>query len=292
MKEQRAFLWPRLIAGIRSESGLKADLKAMFVAYGVNCIYDDGRVLLLDISHWQVRTHATGSADSAIAQLQHLLNLHLSPLHYSLGIGSDAVWAFYAASRAGAGREKWLLPWQIDKELAQMPVSMLQVLDQKMPRFFESCGKQNFDELFEFGKEFLTRRFGSAGEMLWDLLRGRFRQYPDLHELPNGNMRWRMSLPVRTRSVRSLSAHLWRLYLTVNRNLERMHRQAEQLDLRYQGSEETCFNQPALRLQAPLRSRRELNRHLENMHIDRNGIAQFQITASRLSHPAGQLDLF
>lgn len=292
MNEQRAFLWPRLIVGIRSESGLKTDLQPLFAAYGVDCIYEDGHVLLLDISHWQVRTNTAGSAESAIAQLQHLLNLHLSPLHYSLGIGSDAVWAFHAASGVGPGQEKWVLPWQVEKELALMPVSVLQVLDKRMPQFFQSCGKHKCDELVEFGKEFLARRFGSAGEMLWYLLRGRFRQYPDLHELPNGNMRWRISLPVRTRSVRSLSAHLWRLYVAVNRNLERMHRQAEQLDLKYQGSEETCFHQPALRLQVPLRNRRELNRHLEKMHIDKNGIAQFQITASHLSHPAGQLDLF
>ena len=248
--------------------------------------------MLVDISHWQVNSDRVSSAEAAIARLPHLLNLHLSPLHYALGIGSAIIWAFHAANGIELGQEKWVLPWQTTTELERTPVSVLRVLDKGMPPFFRLCGKSYCAELLECGKEFLIRRFGNTGELLWCFLQGRHCQYPDSETLPNGNICWRMALPVRTRSVRSLSAHLWRLYLAVNRNLERLHRQAEQLELNYQGSEETGFHHPALRLQVPMRNRHDFNRHLEKMPIDKNGIARFQITASRLSHPAGQLDLF
>ena len=292
MKEQRAFLWPRLIVGIHSVPELLAGVRRLFSEHGVDCILGDDRTLLVDISHWQLQNNDTGSAESAIARLQHLLNLHVSPLHYSLGIGNDVVWAYHAANSSETGREKWVLPWQAKTELERTPVSVLQVLDKSMPGFFIQCGKHSCGELVEFGKDFLVRRFGSAGDTLWCLLQGKICRHPDRDELTNGDMRWRISLPVRTRSVRSLSAHLWRLYTTVNRNLDRLQRQAEQLELDYQGSEESGFNHPAVRLQTPLRNRRDFNRHLEKMLTNKNGIKRFQITASRLSHPAGQLDLF
>lgn len=292
MKEQRAFLWPRLIVGIHFSPDAQHHVQTLFPDCGINSLYDDGQTSLVDISHWQVQNDTVSSAEAATARLQHLLNLHLSPLYYSLGIAGDAVWAYHAANSIDAGQEKWVLPWQIKNELERTSVSVLRVLDKGMPEFFSLCGKHFCAELVECGKDFLVRRFGNAGEMLWCFLQGRNCQYPDSETLPNGNINWRMSLPVRTRSVRSLSAHLWRLYLTVNRNLERRHRHAEQLDLNYQGSEESGFHHPAMRLQTPLRSRDEISRHLEKMHIDKNGIAQIQITASRLSHPAGQLDLF
>ena len=292
MKEQRAFLWPRLVAGIHPATESLDSVRRLVSEHGVECAFDDDRTLLVDISHWQVQNNGAGSAESAIARLQHLLNLHISPLHYSLGIGNDVVWAYHAAISTRPGREKWVLPWQVKKEIENTPVSVLRVLDKNMPGFFSQCGKHFCIELTEFGKDFLVSRFGNAGEMLWGLLQGKIRQHPDRIELTNGDMRWCMSLPVRTRSVRSLSAHLWRLYTTVNRNLERLHRQAELLDLDYQDFEEPGFSRPAVRLHAPVRNRRDFNRHLEKMHISNNGITRFQITASRLSHPAGQLDLF
>jgi len=293
LKEQRAFLWPRLIVGIRVGSASAGkSIRTLLSHYGVNPVYDDGQTLLVDISHWQVQDNKVHSAEAALARLQHLLNLDLSPLHYSLGIGNDVVWAYHAANNIEPGREKWVLPWQIKNELDRTPVSVLRVLDAGMPSFFRQCGKHFCAELVECGKEFLVRRFGNAGEMLWCFLQGRFCQYPDSETLPNGNISWRLSLPVRTRSVRSLSAHLWRLYLTVNRNLERLHRQAEHLELNYQGSEETGFCHPAMRLQAPLQNRHDFYRHLERISVDKNGIARLQITASKLSHPAGQLELF
>ena len=292
MKAQRAFLWPRLVVGIRSTSHSLSGLRSLLQKSAVDCLYEDGQTLLADISHWQINADTVSSAEAALARLQHLLNQQLSPLHYSLGIGSEAVWAYHAADNGEAGEEKWVLPWQIKDELKRTPITALRVIDNKMPYFFSVCGKQYCDELVEFGKDFLLRRFGTPGEMLWCLLNGRFCQYPNSLVSPDGNISWRLSLPVRTRSVRSLSAHLWRLYTTVSRNLERLNRQAEQLDLKYQGSDETGFHQPAMRLRMPLRNRRDFNHHLEKMNIDKNGIAQFQITAYRLSHPAGQLDLF
>lgn len=292
MKEQRAFLWPRLVVGIRLNSSSRENLRDLLSDGGIKSVYDDGQTLLVDISHWQVQDDMVHSAEVAVARLQHFLNLHLSPLHYSLGIGNDAVWAYHAANSIEPGQEKWVLPWQIKKELGKAPVSVLRVLDKGMPPFFRLCGKHTCAELVECGKEFLVRRFGSAGETLWCFLQGRFCQSPDSETLPNGSISWSLSLPVRTRSVRSLSAHLWRLYSTVNRNLARLHRQAEHLELNYKGSEETGFCHPATRLQTPLHNRHDFYRHLERIPIDKNGIAQFQITASRLSHPAGQLELF
>ena len=292
MKEQRSFLWPRLVAGIRLVPESLVNVRRLFPEHGVDCVFDGGRTLLVDISHWQLQTNDTGSAEWAIAHLQHLLNMHVSPLHYSLGIGNDVVCAYHAASSIEAGREKWILPWQVKTELERIPVSALRILDKSMPDFFDQCGKHFCIELAEFGKDFLVRRFGSAGEMLWCLLQGKICQYPDRDELTNGDIRWRISLPVRTRSVRSLSAHLWRLYTTVNRNLERLHRRAEQLELDYQDSAEPGFNHPAIRLRTPVRNRRDFNCHLEKILVQKKGITRFQITASRLSHPAGQLDLF
>jgi len=292
VKEQRAFLWPRLVVGIHPATESLNNLRGLFSEYGIECVFDDDRTLLVDISHWQVENNGTSSAESAIARLQHLLNLQISPLHYSLGIGNDAVWAYHATISSKMGREKWVLPWQVNKELERTPVSVLRVLDKNMPGFFSQCGKHYCIELMGFGKDFLVSRFGTAGEILWSLLQGKIRQHPDRVELTNGDMRWRMSLPVRTRSVRSLSAHLWRLYTTVNRNLEQLHRQAGQLELDYQDPGEPGPDHPAVRLHTPVRNRRDFNRHLEKMRINKNGISRFQITASRLSHPAGQLDLF
>lgn len=292
MKEQRAFLWPRLVAGIHPLPEYLDNIRKLFSEHDVDCFFDDDHILLVDISHWQVQNNDNGSAEWAIARLQHLLNLHVSPLHYSLGIGNDNLWAYHAANSTGPGKEKWVLPWQVKTELGRTPVTVLRVLDKRMPEFFNQCGKNYCDELVEFGKDFLVRRFAGAGEMLWCLLQGKICQYPDRDELTNGDMRWRMSLPVRTRSMRALSAHLWRLYTAVNRNLERLHRHAGQLELDYQGSEESGFNHPAVCLRTPVRHRRDFNRHLEKMLVNKNGITRFQITASRLSHPAGQLDLF
>jgi len=292
VRAQRAFLWPRLVVGIRPAAESIESIRRLFLARGVECVFDDDEILLVDISHWQVQNNGAGSAESAIARLQHLLNLYVSPLHYALGIGHDIVWACHAASSCKTGREKWMLPWQVKKELERTPVSVLRVLDKSMPGFFNRCGKHFCADLAEFGKDFLVSRFGDAGELLWSLVHGKIRQHPDRVELTNGDIRWRMSLPVRTRSVRSLSAHLWRLYTTVNRNLEQLHRQAERLELDYQDSGEPGSGHPAVRLQSFVKNRREFNRHLEKMHISKNGISRFQITASRLSHPAGQLDLF
>jgi len=166
------------------------------------------------------------------------------------------------------------------------------VLHKDMPVFFHQCGKQWCSQLRETGKEFLVRRFGNAGEKLWCLLHDRVHQEPEVKQLPSGEISWRVSLPVRTRSMRSLSAHLWRLYITVNRNLERLHRQAERLELKYQVTENFEFDKHSMQLNKSMKNRHDLNRHIEQMQITKNGIARFQITASSLFHPAGQLDLF
>ncbi|MDX5151676.1 MAG: hypothetical protein R3188_04295, partial [Acidiferrobacterales bacterium] len=196
MKEQRAFLWPRLVVGIRFNLTSRKNVHAMLSDCGVNSVYDDGLTLLVDVSHWQVQDGCVHSAEAAVARLQHFLNLHLSPLHYSLGIGNDVVWAYHATNSIEPGQEKWILPWQIKNELGKAPVSVLRVLDKGMPSFFRLCGKHFCAELVECGKEFLVRRFGSAGETLWCFLQGRFCQSPDAETLPNGNISWRMSLPV------------------------------------------------------------------------------------------------
>lgn len=290
--EQRAFLWPRMVAVIRATAALPAGLDSLLTAHGIDCTRIDDHNLVADISHLQVHDGATGSTERAVARLQHLLNLKVSPLNYALGIGSDNVWAYHAAQLVGRGQEKWILPWQVEAEIGHVPVSALHVIDRHMPEFFHACGKRDCSELLEFGKEFLVRRFGNAGEMLWCLLRGKYCQLPTQQQLPDGNIRWQLSLPVRTHSRRALSAHLWRLYSMVNRNLDRLHRQAQRLELQYHGPEHTGFDQPAVRLQTHLRRRRELNRHVDRLNIDKAGVAHLQITALQLSHPAGQLELF
>lgn len=294
-------LWPRMYAVIRIANEASAsspfipEIVSVLAASGIESRLVDQINLVADISYLQ---NVHGSAESAVAQLQHLLNLQISPLEYSLGIGNEQLLAFHAAQLVPPGHEKWILPRELADELDRIPVSALTVLDKHMPEFFHSCGKQFCSQLHNFGKLFLTRRFSYAGEVLWYLLRGKSRQFPVQERMPDGDMLWRLALPVRTRSKRALSAHLWNLYLTVGRNLDSLNRQAEHLKVQYQTT--LNFNKPhssanfsvPVMLKSRLKQRRQLSEKLQQMNVNNKGITHLQITASGLTHPAGQLDLF
>lgn len=287
--EQNAFLWPRMFALVRAGETLPTGIVRALEVDGIECTRVNDRQLLADISYLQNEHRSTASA---VAGFQHLLNRQLSPFSYALGIGSEAVAAYYAASVIGPGQEKWLLPWQCREQLDVMPVSVLQVMDTRMPGFFRACHKTRCGELREFGKDFLMQRFGYAGQALWYLLRGKSQQVP-LQRLQNSEtFSWQLPLPVRTLSQRALSAHAWRLYSLVNRNLAHLNRQAGQLELQCRTGASAGRAVPPVRLNPVLKQKHELGPYLEQLIVNQAGVTHLQITASRLFHPAGQMELF
>jgi len=292
LNEARAFLWPRLVVALRLEKALHDDIRSSLSVPGVITVFSESNLLVLDISHWQLQGDVVNSVEFAIARLQHLFNLSISPLHYSLGISSDPVMALHAANSISLGQEKWVLPWQFSNELQKIPVSSLRILHADMPAFFSRCGKSRCAELGIIGKPYLQKRFGTSGEKLWCLLHGKTCNDTFEKKISQDKISWSMSLPVRTRSTRSLSAYLWRLYNIVNKNLDRLDRRAGQLELNYLEADKFRFRNHAAKLDTSLRNRRDLTHCIEHLDMDKNGIALFQITASRLSHPAGQLELF
>lgn len=286
--EQDAFFWPRVVAVIRAGHHLPPGLDHFLAGHGIDCRRLDRQSLLVDISYLQRPGQTTGAI---IASLQHVLNLELSPFDYALGIGSEPVAAWHVASTLGLGQERWLMPWQFQEQIDSIPVTALQVIDPRMPAFFQSCYKRSCGELRDFGRKFLQQRFGYAGDVLWSLLRGKSRQLPDQKQLSNGDLSWQLSLPARTRSQRALLAHAWRLYSTVRRNLVSLDRQAREMELSYR-TDRPGSGPPAIRLDAGLNHRRELDPYLDLLELDRDGVSHLGINVSGLFHPAGQLELF
>ena len=287
--DQCSFLWPRILAVIVSSDDLPSTVISELEAYGIGCDSIDRHSMIADISYLQ---NENGSTELAVARLQHLLNIKLSPLSYSLGIASNRVSAYHAASSIPRGCEKWQLPWQFKKDLEYIPVSVLGMIDRRMPELFYACGKNTCDQLLEFGKGFLVQRFAAAGEELWYLLRGKSRYQPSLDRITNDSMHWFLPLPVRTRSQRALSAHLWRLYTTVSRNLDRLNRYPGKLELQCQTEQPIKSDAPVLSLGVRVRQRHQLSKYLEKLNVENRNITHLHITASNLTHPAGQLDLF
>jgi len=287
--EQDAFLWPRMFALVRASETLPTSIVSALEAGGIDCTRVGDRQLLADISYLQNEYSSTASA---VAGFQHLLNRQLSPFSYALGIGSEAVAACYAASVIGAGQEKWLLPWQFREQLDDMPVSVLQVMDWRMPEFFRTCHKTCCGELREFGKDFLLQRFGYPGQSLWYLLRGKSQHVPTQRLQNSEALSWQLPLPVRTLSQRALSAHAWRLYSLVHRNLAHLNRQAGQLELQCRMGASAGRAALPVQLNPVMKQKRELGPYLEQLTVNQAGVTHLQITASRLFHPAGQMELF
>jgi len=287
--EQNAFLWPRMFALVRADHSLSTRIVDALEADGIDCARVDGHQLLADISYLQNEHRSTASA---VAGFQHLLNRQLSPFSYALGIGSEAMAAYYAASTTGLGQERWLLPWQFSEQLNVIPVSVLRVVNKRMPEFFLACHKTHCGDLLEFGKDFLSQRFGTTGQALWYLLRGKSQQLPVQRMQTSEILSWQLPLPVRTLSQRALSAHAWRLYSMVNRKLASANRQAGQLELNFRTRSSIEQGVSPVRLNPTLKQKRELGPYLEQLATGQPGITHLQITASRLFHPAGQMELF
>lgn len=287
--DQCAFLWPRILAAIVTSGDLTPVIISTLEASGIGCDRIDRHGMIADISYLQ---NDNGSTELAVARLQHLLNMELSPLSYSLGIASNRVAAYHAALSMPKGSEKWLLPWQFKQDLETIPVSVLGIIDRRMPELFYACGKNTCDRLLDFGKGFLVQRFAGAGEELWYLLRGKSRYQPSLDHNTGDSMHWLLPLPVRTRSRRALSAHLWRFYTAVRRNLDRMNRYPGKLELQYQTDQSMQPGSQILSLGVRVRQRHQLNRQLEKLNTENRNITHLHITARKLAHPAGQLDLF
>ncbi len=292
--QRSAFLWPKIFVAIRAQEMIPHAVYTKLVSRDIECQLIAPDVLIADISYLQ---NAFCSTELAIAEFQHVLNLQLSSLSYALGIGSEKVSAFHAAQIASLGREQWVLPWQFDEIISQMPVAVTGVIDKRIPEFFGACGLGYCEQLLVFSKPFLVRRFGRSGEALWFMLRGKSRQLPIENQLPGGNLQWQIALPVRTRSRRALSAHLWNLYSVVYRDLDRLQREANSITMKYRITAKPEALPKPIKLHGRLVRRAQLLEKMQDLDFPETGIAHagvthLEITAKGLSHPAGQLDLF
>jgi nucleotidyltransferase/DNA polymerase involved in DNA repair len=285
--EQHAFLWPRMMVALRTESASVAELVRWLAKSGFHASSIDQHCLLADISYLQNLHRSTASA---VSRFKRYLEPRLSSGSYALGIGSEAVAAYHLVSTMPPGRESWMLPWQLTEQLGSMPVSVLRAIDARMPEFFAAGQMKYCSDLQPLTREFLGRRFGHTGEMLWYLLRGKSQQHPIRQNASMEKLSWLLPLPVRTLSRKALSAHAWRLYSMVRRNLALLNRNAGKLELGYRSGPDGA--PVSVSVKPSCTRSRELGPYLDKFVPVGFGVSHLQITASGLFHPAGQMELF
>ena len=289
MKQLDSGLWPRVSVALAFSDADRAQVVAQHLQrQGLDLKSYRQRYLLIDLTYHQA--HAR-SVDSAVSQLQHLVNLECSPFNYAMGVSSHPLFAWHATCSIAAGCSRWYAPWALPELFSQLPVARLSLLDEAMPSFFTSCGYKLCGELRELKQAMLVHRFGRAGKQLWLLGRGKVFELPEQIALAADSVCWKLPLPARTRSHRALTAHAWSLYQLARHSLRhQLHRQAEQFELKLVQQQQSQTK--ALTLKARLKNRRQLTSQIVSQKLDRGEVTHLRLTATRLQHPAGQLDLF
>jgi hypothetical protein len=282
-------LWPRVSVALAFDSKGQADATAQYLRRrGLELKIFRQQYLLIDLTYHQAHIQ---SVDAAVSHLQYLLNLECSPFRYAMGVSSHPLFAWHAACSVAPGCSEWFSPWALSELFARLPVDRLSFLDERMPEFFTSCGYTCCGDLRELHQSVLVRRFGRAGKQLWLLGRGKVFDLPEQEMLTGDSVCWKLPLPARTRSHRALTAHAWSLYQLARHSLRsQLHRQAEQFELKLVQPQQSHTR--SLLLQTRMPNRRQLKSQLASQPLDQGEVTHLRLTATRLAHPAGQLDLF
>jgi len=282
-------LWPRVSVALAFDTANRATVVAQHLQHNGFEIKPYRQLnLLIDLTYHQAHIR---SVDAAVSYLQYVLNLQCSPFHYTMGVSSHPLFAWHAAQSVTMGCSEWFAPWALPGLFAQLPVERLSILDERMPAFFQSCGYAFCGDLRELKQSVLVHRFGRAGKQLWLLGRGKVFELPEQETLAVDAVCWKLPLPARTRSHRALTAHAWSLYQLARHSLRhQLHRQAEQFELKL--VQQTQSRTSALTLKSRIQNRRQLNKQISSQELGRGEITHLRLTATRLQHPAGQLDLF
>jgi hypothetical protein len=284
-------LWPRVsVVLVFNDPGMATTVARSLQLYGFELKIFRKENLLIDLTYHQAHIL---SVDAAVSQLQHRINLHCSPFAYAMGVSSHPLFAWHAACTVAAGCSQWCAPWALPELFSKMPVERLSILDDRLPGFFLSCGYSQCGELRDLKQSVLVHRVGRAGKQLWLLGRGKVFELPEQEMLTADAVSWELPLPARTRSHRALSAHAWSLYQLARHSLRhQLHRHAGRLELKLVQRQQSQTRTRALTLETRLHNRRELTTQIFPQASEQGEVTHLRLTATRLQHPAGQLDLF
>jgi hypothetical protein len=285
--------WPRAFVALRPVPGPDAHraLQQWLSQQGNVLVSQQQDYMLVDITHLQ---STAGSPHEIACNLLRLPgdNKAVSTV---VGVAGDPVVASFAARNAGDSSIEAVAPWETRAYVADAELGQLLTPENRMVEELWRAGIRTGADLAAISERIVQHHFAEPGVTLWRACRGvSSATAPEVRCRYDG-VHCRVVLPPRTSSLRSVSAHVRRISSAFLNALQRIQRQAQQIQFVIRIDEQAEKNANSIQLdmrdvRIPGLAHLLVNATKQNW--SGSAVTHLELNAANLMAPGGQLDLF